>query len=156
MNLAGPAQSSINYAASSGYVAISTDASMIEEYLRSSDSQQKALRETPGLTDAIAKAGGSSTGMLGFENQAETARTMFESLRNSPPADERTPNTTAMMLGMSGMPSAGMPKDWVDYSLLPPFDKVSKYFGINVYTVASTPDGILLKMYAPVPAGLRK
>ena len=49
-----PSARSLNYAASSGYVAISTDASMIEEYLRSSDSQQKALRETPGLmTDAI-------------------------------------------------------------------------------------------------------
>src|SRR6185503_7040909 len=64
----------LSYAASSDYVAVSSDASMIEEYLRSSDSQQKTLRETPGLTDAIAKAGGASTGMLGYENQAETAR----------------------------------------------------------------------------------
>jgi len=153
---AGAGPQTLNYAAGSGYVAFSTDASMIEEYLRSSDSQQKALRETPGLTDAIAKAGGPSTSMLGYENQAETTRAMFETLRTSAPAPERAPNTTGMILGMSGMPSAGLPKDWLDYSLLPPFDKVSKYFGISVYTVSSTPDGVLFKMYAPVPPGLRK
>jgi len=147
---------SLSYAASSGYVAISTDASMIEEYLRSSDSQQKALRETPGLTDAIAKAGGSSTGWLGYENQAETSRAVFEALRNSVSTTSGSENTAAMMFGLGGLPSAGTFKDWMDYSLLPPFDKVSKYFGFSVYTVSSTPDGLLFKMYAPVPAGLRK
>jgi hypothetical protein len=146
----------LNYAASSDYVAVSSDASMIEEFLRSSDSQQKALRETPGLTDAIAKAGGATTGMLGYENQAETARATFDSLRNSAPKSESTPGTAGMVLGMSSMPSTGLFKDWMDFSLLPPFDKISKYFGISVYTVSSTPDGIVLKIYAPVPTGLRK
>jgi len=154
-NTSGGART-LSYAASSDYVAVSSDASMIEEYLRSSDSQQKALRETPGLTDAIAKAGGSSTGMLGFENQAETARATFDSLRNSVPKSESTPGTAGMVLGMSSMPSTGLFKDWMDFSLLPPFDKISKYFGFSVYTVSSTPDGILFKMYEPTPAGLRK
>ncbi|HZC25250.1 MAG TPA: hypothetical protein VE866_18095, partial [Candidatus Binatia bacterium] len=151
-----PAPRALNYTASSAYVAISTDASMIEEYLRSSDSQQKALREMPGLTDAIAKAGGSSTGLLGYENQAETSRVVFEALRNAPPAESGGGNTAAMMLGLGSLPNAGTFKDWMDFSLLPPFDKVSKYFGFNVYTVSSSPDGLLFKMYAPVPAALRK
>jgi hypothetical protein len=147
----------LNYAASSGYVAFSTDPSMIEEYLRSSGSQQKTLRETPGLTDAIAKAGGASTGMMGYENEAETTRFEFETLRNSAAAtSEGSPSTAAMALGLGSMPNAASFKDWMDFSLLPPFDKVSKYFGIRVYTVGSTPDGILFKMYSPVPAGLRK
>jgi hypothetical protein len=145
----------LSYAASSTYVAFSTDASMIEEYLRSSDSQQKALRETAGLTDAIAKAGGSSTGLLGYENQAETTRVVFEALRNSSTATGST-DPAMTMLGLGSLPSAGTFKEWMDFSLLPPFDKISKYFGFDVYTVSSTPDGIMLKMYAPVPAGLRK
>ncbi|HEY1489441.1 MAG TPA: hypothetical protein VGF90_00260, partial [Verrucomicrobiae bacterium] len=152
----GPAPSMLSYAASSSYVAFSSDASMIEEYLRSSDSQQKALREKPGLTDAIAKAGGSSTGMLGYENQAETSRAVFEALRNSAATSEKGPSTAAMMLGLGSLPNAGSLKDWMDFSLLPPFDKVSKYFGFNVYTLNSTPDGMLLKMYEPVPGALRK
>jgi hypothetical protein len=154
-NTSGGART-LSYAASSDYVALSSDASMIEEYLRSSDSEQKALRETPGLTDAIAKAGGASTGMLGYENQADSARATFDSLRNSAPKSENTPGTAGMVFGMSSVPGTGMFKDWMDFSLLPPFDKISKYFGISVYTVSSTPDGILLKMYEPVPAALRK
>jgi len=146
----------LSYAASSGYVAISTDASMIEEYFRASDSQQKALRETAGLTDAIAKAGGASTGWLGYENQAETTRAVFEALRTGASSDSSGGNTAAMMLGLGSLPSANTFKDWMDFSLLPPFDKVSKYFGFNVYTIGSTPDGVLMKMYAPVPAQLRK
>lgn len=147
----------LSYAASSGYVAFSTDASMIEEYLRSGDSQQKALRETPGLTDAIAKAGGSSTGMLSYENQVETTRAEFEALRNSAAStSEGSPSAAAMMLGLGSLPNAGSFKDLMDFSLLPPFDKISKYFGFSVYTLSSTPDGMLLKMYEPVPASLRK
>jgi len=146
----------LNYAASSAYVAFSTDASMIEEYLRSSDSQQKALRETPGLTDAIAKAGGASTGMLGYENQAETARAKFEMWRNAETKTEASPSIPAMMLGLGSLPTTGSFKEFMDFSLLPPFDKVSKYFGFSVYTLNSTPDGVLLKMYQPVPASLRK
>jgi hypothetical protein len=149
-----PASRTLSYAANSGYVAISTDASMVEEFLRSSDSQQKALRETPGLTDAIAKAGGPSTGMLGYENKAETMRVVFETLKNTPASSNAT--SAASMLGLGSLPSAGSFKDWMDFSLLPPFDKVSKYFGIEVYTASLNPDGLMFKMYAPVPAGLRK
>ena len=152
-----PSARTLSYAASSAYVAVSSDASMIEEYLRSSDSQQKALRETAGLTDAIAKAGGSSTGWLGYENQAETTRAVFEALRNGASTSSGSgENAAAMMLGLGSLPNANTFKEWMDFSLLPPFDKVSKYFGFNVYTVNSTPDGVLLKMYAPVPAALRK
>jgi hypothetical protein len=150
----GAAPKAINYTASGGYMAVSTDSAMIEEYLRSSDSQQKALRETPGLTDAIAKAGGSSTGLFGYENQTETTRVVFDALRNS--NGKSSENAAMMMLGLGSLPSANTFKDWMDFSLLPPFDKVSKYFGYDVYTVSSTPDGVLFKMYAPVPAALRK
>jgi hypothetical protein len=81
---------------------------------------------------------------------------VFEALRNSASASPDSPSTAAMMLGLGSLPNASSLKDWMDFSLLPPFDKVSKYFGFNVYTLSSTPDGMLLKMYEPVPAALRK
>jgi hypothetical protein len=143
---------SLNYVASGGYVAISTDDSMIEEYLRSSDNQQKALRETPGLTDAIAKVGGSNAGVFGYENQAESTRVMFEALRNT----GTNSSSSTMLPGLGGLPSAGTFKDLMDFSLLPPFDKISKYFGFSVYTASANSDGLTFKMFAPVPAGLRK
>jgi len=143
----------LSYVASGGYVAISTDASMLEEYLRSADNPPKALRDTPGLTDAIARVGGSSAGLFGYENQVETTRTMFEGLRNSATTNA---GSFAMMPGLAGLPNTGTFKGLMDFSLLPPFDKISKYFGFSVYTTTANMDGLTFKMYAPVPAGLRK
>jgi hypothetical protein len=143
----------LSYVASGGYVAISTDASILEEYLRSADNPPKALRDTPGLTDAIARVGGSSAGLFGYENQVETTRTMFEGLRNSATTNA---GSFAMMPGLAGLPNTGTFKGLMDFSLLPPFDKISKYFGFSVYTTTANMDGLTFKMYAPVPAGLRK
>ena len=52
----------LSCAASGGYVAMSTDTSLLEEYLRSSESQAKTLREKAGLLEAAQKVGGLSTG----------------------------------------------------------------------------------------------
>lgn len=143
----------LSYAASGGYVALSTDPSMVEEYLRSSDDQHKALRDTPGLTDAMVKAGGSSTGMFGYENQTETTRVLFEALKNGAATNA---GGAAMMPGLSAIPGTDAFKDWADFSLLPSFDSVSKYFGMSVYTMSANVDGLLFKIFAPVPPGLRK
>src|SRR6185437_13619887 len=147
-----PSDRSLSYAGSGGYVAISTDPSMVEEFLRSADSQQKALRETPGLTDAIVKAGGSNTGVLGYENAAETTRAAFEALRNGG-TNSLAPGA---MFGLSGIPGSNSFKNWFDFSLLPPFDKISKYFGIKVYTVSANMDGLSYKMFTPTPPALMK
>jgi hypothetical protein len=143
----------LSYVASGGYVAISTDDSILEEYLRSSDNQQKALRETPGLADAIAKVGGSSAGVFGYENQAESTRVVLEALRTNGSTNS---TGSAMLPGLGGLPNAGSFKDLMDFSLLPPFDKISKYFGFSVYTASANMDGLTFKMFAPVPPGLRK
>jgi hypothetical protein len=60
-------------AASGGYVAVTTDVSMLEEYLRSGEKPVKPLGGTPGLIDAAAYIGGTGNGLFGYENQRETA-----------------------------------------------------------------------------------
>jgi hypothetical protein len=146
----------LSYAASGGYLALSTDASILEEYLRSSESQQRALRETPGLVDAMARVGGASTGWFGYENQAETSRYLLEALRK---------NTGTTTNGASAAPlpgSMGFPgtenrfKDWMDFSLLPPYDQIARYFYFTVYSASANVDGFTFKMFAPVPTQLRK
>ncbi len=146
---------SLSYAAGSSYVALSTDDSLLEEYLRSSDSTQKTLRETPGLSDAVAKVNGTSAGVFGYENQVETTRAVFDSLRNNASA---SPNFGASpgLPGIGNLPNAEGIRSWMDFSLLPPFDKVSKYFGFSVYAISQNGDGITFKMFAPVPGALRK
>ena len=153
---AGPgktASASLSYASSGRYVAITTDAAMLEEYLRSSDSQQKMLRETPGLVEAAQKVGGTSVGVFGYQNNLEVSRTLFEALRKAPAASSAA---SAPLPGME-FPVAGLGfADWVDYSLLPPFDQISKYFYFSVYSVSANADGMTFKVFAPTPPQVKK
>ena len=64
-------------ATSDGYVALTTDDSMLEEFLRSGEKPPRPFAETPGLIDAAAHIGGTGGGLFGYENQGETMRTLF-------------------------------------------------------------------------------
>jgi hypothetical protein len=130
---------------------------MIEEFLRSSESQGKRLRETPGLTEASQKVTGPGTGIFGYENQAETMRVAFETLRKNP--SSVTNKTSSSLNPLAGALNVGEAeksvKDLMDFSLLPPFERISKYFGMSVYGVAATSEGLTLKLFTPTPAGLK-
>jgi hypothetical protein len=149
------APKTLNYAASGGYVAMSTDASILEEFLRSSESPKKALRETSGLTEATQKVTSTGTGLFGYENHAETMRAVFESLRKGSNSATNLGNLNPLTgaLGI-GSPDKNI-KDWMDFSLLPPYEKIAKYFYFTVYSGGSTVDGLTFKMFAPAPPALR-
>jgi hypothetical protein len=149
-----PRTRTLSYATSGGYVVLSTDAPMLEEYLRGSENPPKALRETPGLTEAMSKVSGLGTAIFGYENQSQTMRSTFQSWKNSsappkflPLPDGRNPDTASREETF---------KDWVDFSLLPDFDTVSKYFYYTVYGSSANVDGLLFKMFWPVPPPLKK
>jgi hypothetical protein len=42
-------------------------------------------------------------------------------------------------------------RDWLDFSLLPEYDKVSKYFYFTVYAGSATTDGLTFNFFAPRP-----
>ena len=46
-------------------------------------------------------------------------------------------------------------KDLMDFSLLPPFERISKYFYFSVYGASATSEGLTFKMFAPVPPALK-
>jgi hypothetical protein len=132
-------------ATSGGYVVISGDSSIVENYLRSSGAPTKPLRETAGLADAAQHIGGTGGGLFGYENQKEIMRSAFTLLK-----DQATSNG-----GLDSM--AALPKsfrDWMDFSLLPDYDTVSKYFYFSVFNGTTTTDGIGFKAFAPRPPGL--
>jgi len=141
----------LNYAASGGYVAMSTDVPMLEEYLRSSESQGKALRETPGLVEATQKVAGPGTSLFGYENLSETMRATFETLKKDPGAFTNASGFSALP-GVPAMPGQKSFREWLDFSLLPPFDRVAKYFSFSVYSGGANVDGLAFKMFVPVPA----
>jgi hypothetical protein len=138
--------------ASGGYVALTTDVSMLEAYLRSADSRAKPLRDTAGLADAIQHIGGAGGGLFTYQNQRENMREAFFALKKS-----STDNPASGGNVFSVLPYASPEKifsEWMDFSLLPDFDKVSKYFYFSVTGGNVTTDGLSFKVYAPRPPQL--
>ena len=154
---ARPSQRSLHYSASGGYLAISTDVALLEEYLRSSENQGKSLRDTPGLTEAAQKVGGPGTSMFGFENQSESMRAVFETwTKGSGSATNLSGLPVISGIGIDLGKNDPIFRDWVDVSLLPAYDKLAKYFHFSVYGMSATVNGISLKMFMPVPPQLKK
>ena len=129
-------------AAGYGYIAITTDVSMLEEYLRSAQNPPKPLNGTAGLVDAAQHVGGVGGGLFGYQNQRETMRAAFKSLKNAP-------DNAAALGSFSALPKSV--RDWADFSLLPDYDQVSKYFSFSVYVGSTTADGLAFKFFNPRP-----
>jgi hypothetical protein len=147
----------LTYAASGGYVAFSTDAATLEEYLRSGEGNVKPLRELPGLNEAVQNVGGTGSGYFSFQNQTETARAAFDAAKTDPAAITELLGagqlTTILgMLGGDGKSTA----DLIDATKLPTFEKVAKYFHFDVSAIGVTPDAITFKTFTPTPPALRK
>jgi hypothetical protein len=135
---------SLYISSSSGYVALSTDVSTLEEYLRSGEKPPKPLSGTPGLIDAAQHVGGTAGGLFGYQNQREVLRSLFKTLKNQASNDSAAETN----------PMAALPRqiqDWLDFSLLPDYDQVSKYFYFSVYAGSTTPNGLSFKVFAPRP-----
>jgi len=145
----------LSCAASGGYVAMSTDAALLEEYLRSSETQAKALRETPGLLEAAQQVGGMGTGLFGYENEVDTMRAAFETAKNDAGASTNGigPSLFPGLPGITG-PESNL-NIWMDFSLLPAFDKVAQYFYFTVYAGSANVDGLTLKLFVPTPPAIR-
>ena len=138
---------------SGGYLAISTDAALLEELLRGAEAKGKPLSDEPGLADAAQKVGGFNTGWFSYDNQTETLRLLFELLKKDPQALEQMLALPVPGANILALKSA---QDMVDLSLLPEFGAISKYFGFTVQATTGTPEGISFKSFLPVPAGLKK
>ncbi len=143
----GNAMRSFYCTASGGYIAMSSDVSLIMDYLRSTQKPPKPLSSIPGLVNAAQHVGGENSGLFGYENHRDTMRLFFKLVKSSTSPDN---------LGSSS-PMASLPKsirDWMDFSLLPDYDQVSKYFYFSVYGGGATPDGLEFKVFAPRPPDL--
>ena len=153
----GTGPGNLSYAASGGYVAFSASPALLEEYLRSSEGQSKSLKETPGLTEAAQKVISPNSSWFGYENQVETSRVLFEALKKSGATSAPSTNPAANLLpsGLNVPSTLQNFKDLMDFSLLPSFDTIAKYFHFSVYGGEATADGLRYKMFTPVPPGLK-
>jgi hypothetical protein len=146
-----PAARSFSVAANGDYVAMTTDVPMLEEFLRSAQNPAKPLGGIPGLADATAHVGGAGSGLFGYENQRESMRGVFAKLKNS---GSGSPNAGGLNV-LNGLASPEKAFSMLmDFSLLPDYDKVSKYFYFSVYAGSATADGISFKLFLPRPPQL--
>ncbi len=126
----------------SGYVAFTTDAGIMEEFLRGTDGSVKPLRDTAGLAETAAHVGGMGTGMFVYENQREVMRIAFKIYKSA------MDNDPAMKL----VPPAY--REWLDFSLLPDYERVSKYFYRSVIAGNANGEGLNVKVFTPRPPQL--
>ena len=142
-----------SFTSSAGYLAMSNDDSLLEEYLRSGETPPKALRATAGFAEAAQKAGGMENGFFSYENQVESVRITLDFLKNNPDVLSQLP-----FLGggdEEGEEGGSSFQRLFNVKLLPSFDRISKYFGIAVASAGTTPDGLHVKAVAPKPTGLK-
>ena len=123
-------------------MAVSADSAIQEEFLRSADKPPKPLRDSAPLGDALSHVGGAGGGIFGYQNQRETMRQSFKLLKNSAEAD------TAMKM------FPPVYREWADFTLLPDYEKVQKYFDVSVYAGSANSEGLTVKVYSPRPPGL--
>ncbi|MEQ2008183.1 MAG: DUF3352 domain-containing protein [Limisphaerales bacterium] len=144
----------MSFSTTGGYLAVSTDVAMLEEALRG-EAHGKPLSGVSGLAEAAQKVGGFNTGWFAYENQSETLRLLMDSLKKDPGALEKM-FASPLPGGGAAMPALQPLKNLVDFSLLPPFEAIAKYFGYTVQATTGTPEGISFKSFLPVPAELKK
>ena len=134
--------SSFYLCGSGGYLAMSADTAILEEYLRSAGGQVKPLAETDGLAEAAQRVGGTGGGLFGYQNARKTMRSAFKLMKNPAQADA----------ALKPFPPAV--REWADFTLLPEFEPVQKYFYFSVFAGSANADGLTLKMFAPRPPQL--
>jgi len=143
LSATGTAQPRSLYASSSGgYVALSSDLAILEEFLRNMDGKNKPLAENAGLLNALEHLGGAGGGLFGYENQRETMRVSFKEMQNTVAADA----------ALKMFPVAV--RQWLDFTLLPDYDAVSKYFYISAFAGTANVQGLTFKFFTPRPPQL--
>ena len=134
----------LEFAAGNGYLAISTNPSILEQFLRSGDGGGNSLKDNASMIAASEKVGGMATGLFGYQDAKEGTRIWWEVLRQSGSLDK--------LMGSSGDSSGGKKTaEWIDFSLLPPFDSVSKYLGLSVFSGKWDGAGFNMQAYWPIP-----
>ncbi len=147
----------IHISANNGYLATSGSAALLEEFLRATEADIKPLKGMPGLAEAAEQIGGLSTGMFVYSNDRETLHQSFEELRKTGSIEAVFNGASNLAGNVGGVSSKAKEMEgWFDWTLLPPYAQISKYFHISVNTVALTPQGYSYKQFAPTPPALRK
>jgi len=141
--------SEVLFTVKDGYLAISTDADLLQGLL--DGKAQEPLAKRQRLASAAAVVGGTDSGLFGYQNDRAMIGSVMETFRAN--ADQF--EMIFSMIPMEGLDEISLDA-WLDFSLLPKGDAVAKYFDITVYSGAKDARGFTLKMFSPRPPGLKR
>lgn len=153
-----PVEKTFSFTTGGGYVAMSADTGILEEYLRSAENKGKTLGDVAGLKEAAQRVGGMGTGWFGYEHQGETMRVILDAVKQDPAYFEKllTGAMSNPLTAGAGMGTLKGVKDWFDFALLPSYDKIAKFFYYTVQSGSANADGLTFKTFSPTPPGLKK
>ena len=136
-------------AARDSYMAVSTDADLLQMFLDGKTMGSLAKRD--GLATAATSVGGMDSGIFGYQNDRDMVLSTIDTLRDNTDQFD-------MILSMIPMDDLGEVSlgEWLDFSLLPTGSKIAKYFDFTVYGAETNDRGISLKMFSPRPATLKR
>ena len=141
--------SEVLFAVKDGYLAVSTDADVMQGLL---DGQaQPPLAKRDRLASAAAVVGGMDSGVFAYQNDRVMMLSMMDTLRAN--ADQF--EMIFSMIPMEGLDEVSL-NDWLDFSLLPAGEKIAKYFDVTVYGAETDARGVTLKMFSPRPPNLKR
>ncbi len=144
------------FAAAAGGVALSTDGPLLEEYLRGVDTRAKPLRAAPGFAEAAERVVGSGARWLSYENRGGMMAAAFAGLQKDTNYTSAFSALLPLPGGLEMVREAVDARAWMDLSLLPPYERVAKYFHFTVGALSASTDGITIKYFAPTPPELRR
>ena len=113
--------------------------------------QSANLAKRDGLAATAAAVGGMDSGLFGYQNDRDMVLSTLDTLRDN--ADQF--DMIFSMIPMEGLGEVSL-SDWLDFSLLPPGEKIAKYFDFTVYSAEANDRGISLKTFSPRPATLKR
>jgi hypothetical protein len=83
-------------------------------------------------------------------------RALFSALKKDTAVGDDLGDLGQLMMALGIATGDTKVKDWLDLSLLPSFDRVSKYFYFSVYSGSASPEGLSFKEFSPTPPQLKK
>jgi len=141
-----------SFAAVNRYVAFSPDTALLEEFVRQKDPDTK-LRENVQLIRALRKLELDTATGVSYVNNAVSIKAFLGSLKQNG-------GTVTNIADLFGIPLEAQQKEklanWIDVTLLPSYDAISKYFHFQVTSLFTTPEAVILRSFAPTPPMLKK
>ncbi len=144
-----PQGASLHYSASTQHLAIATAHGILADYFRNSDAPVASLRGIPGFLTASQQLSAKAS-LYGYENDRQNLRSQWPSPQQNPAAliEMFLPQIVASPL-ISLFPENTL-REWLDPSLIPPFEKVEHYFDYHLYAAGRDEKGLWFRFLLPV------